>query len=506
MAQNVTIAGASYSSVPSIEVPKTGGGTAVFSDTSPTTAVDSDVASGKIYFKADGTQSTGIATGGAGGIVITDTTDSAGGTIRTITAVDLSSDTVTAGSMLYGVTAHDNTGTAVTGNIVTKTGSDLSASGDTVTVPAGYYASQTTKAVASGTEGTPTATKGTVSNNSVTVTPSVTNTAGYISGGTINGTAVTVTASELESGTLEITENGTGIDVTGYASVDVAVEGGQTKTIIIPEQNVTTSSQSQATRITTVTDVIEVGETYIMTVNGTSATAVATSGGGGVILQYASNIYFECYNNIMYFGTYSSSLYGTYTIKVEHVTGSGGGTLVQKTITANGTYDPADDDADGYSEVTVNVPGNWTLLASQEYTVNTTSTSATSIDNIELNQSDIIDPEIPIWVHIRDKAGKRNGYFYGNDYVFVNAVRANNATDAFTATMNALTYVNSSGNYVTYTGSSYGVYARYLQHTASNHYIQIYRRYNSNYGTINGTFKVDVYKLTKPFNWFATTT
>ena len=32
-------------------------------------------------------------------------------------------------------------------------------------------------------------------------------------------------------------------------------------------------------------------------------------------------------------------------------------TLVAKTITQNGTYDPADDGADGYSSVTVNIPG-----------------------------------------------------------------------------------------------------------------------------------------------------
>ena len=38
-------------------------------------------------------------------------------------------------------------------------------------------------------------------------------------------------------------------------------------------------------------------------------------------------------------------------------TGQGVGTLVQKTITLNGTYDPDDDSADGYSEVTVNVQG-----------------------------------------------------------------------------------------------------------------------------------------------------
>ena len=37
-------------------------------------------------------------------------------------------------------------------------------------------------------------------------------------------------------------------------------------------------------------------------------------------------------------------------------TGGGGSTLITKSITENGTYDASDDSADGYSEVTVNVP------------------------------------------------------------------------------------------------------------------------------------------------------
>lgn len=84
----------------------------------------------------------------------------------------------------------------------------------------------TVAAMPTGTAGTPTATKGTVSNHAVTVTPSVTNTTGYITGGTKTGTGVSVSASELVSGTKSITENGTGIDVTNYASVDVNVSGG----------------------------------------------------------------------------------------------------------------------------------------------------------------------------------------------------------------------------------------------------------------------------------------
>lgn len=67
MAQNVTIMGASYSAVPAVTLPKTGGGTATFTDVTPTTVTsDSDVANGKIYFRADGSQHTGTASGGGG--------------------------------------------------------------------------------------------------------------------------------------------------------------------------------------------------------------------------------------------------------------------------------------------------------------------------------------------------------------------------------------------------------------------------------------------------------
>ena len=140
--------------------------------------------------------------------------------------MDTTDKTVTAEAMLSGVTALKNDGTTATGNIATKTASNLSVSGDTVTAPAGYYASAASASVAAGNAGTPTATKGTVSNHSVSVTPSVTNTTGWITGSTKTGTAVTVNVSELESGTKSITQNGTGISVSGYSAVDVSVSGG----------------------------------------------------------------------------------------------------------------------------------------------------------------------------------------------------------------------------------------------------------------------------------------
>lgn len=131
--------------------------------------------------------------------------------------------TVSAGYVSSGTAGTVSVSGSDTYQLTKRDSSDLSASGDTVTAPAGYYPSAATMSVASGTAGTPTATKGAVNNHSISVTPSVTNTAGYISGGTINGTAVSVSASELVSGNLPITSNGSDIDVTNYATVSVSV-------------------------------------------------------------------------------------------------------------------------------------------------------------------------------------------------------------------------------------------------------------------------------------------
>ncbi len=146
-------------------------------------------------------------------------------TLNGVTQMDVTGKTVTSSSMLNGVTALKNDGTDITGSITSKTSSDLTVSGATVTAPAGYYGSAATKSVTSGTAGTPTATKGTVSNHAISVTPSVTNTTGYIEGGTKTGTAVSVSASELVSGSETKTSNGT-YDVTNLAQIVVNVSGG----------------------------------------------------------------------------------------------------------------------------------------------------------------------------------------------------------------------------------------------------------------------------------------
>ena len=131
--------------------------------------------------------------------------------------MDTTQKTVTAGSMLNGTTALKNDGTDITGNIATKTSANLTASGATVTAPAGYYSSDASKAVASGSATTPATT--------VTANPSIS----VSSGGLITATASasqsvtpTVSAGYVSSGTA-----GT-ITVSGSNTEQLTTQGAQT--------------------------------------------------------------------------------------------------------------------------------------------------------------------------------------------------------------------------------------------------------------------------------------
>lgn len=67
MAQTISIAGASYPDCPAIEVPKTGGGTAVFVDSSDADATAADILTGKTAY-VNGVKLTGTGSGGGGGV------------------------------------------------------------------------------------------------------------------------------------------------------------------------------------------------------------------------------------------------------------------------------------------------------------------------------------------------------------------------------------------------------------------------------------------------------
>ena len=137
------------------------------------------------------------------------------------TLIDTTQKTVTAGSMLNGVTALKNDGTDITGSIASKTSSDLTASGATVTAPAGYYASSASKSVSSGSATTPATT--------ITANPSISVSSGGLITASVSASqsvTPTVSAGYVSSGTA-----GT-VSVSGSATQQLSVYAGAHHTLV----------------------------------------------------------------------------------------------------------------------------------------------------------------------------------------------------------------------------------------------------------------------------------
>lgn len=103
MASNVVINGVTYFAVPEVDIPKSGGGTAKFYDTSAADVAATDVLSGKTAFGASGSVSGSMANNGA-----------TGGTIST----KAGSITIPAGYTTGGTVSLGGVSDCIAGNIL----------------------------------------------------------------------------------------------------------------------------------------------------------------------------------------------------------------------------------------------------------------------------------------------------------------------------------------------------------------------------------------------------
>jgi len=178
---------------------------------------------------------------------------------------------------------------------------------------------------------------------------------------------------------------------------------------------------------------------------------------------------------------------------------SGGGTATfpwvegSQTVTANDTYDVTN-----LASLIVNVSGGgaspWTLIKSQENTITTTSTTAAAAFTVDMGSQYYTKDKI-IWVHIRDKSGKRAGRFYGSDAFFVNYYKAGGVTTTINVpAVLCIRYTTASA--FAATAGQYGVYGYSITSSGT---LTVRRRYNSNYSlTIDGTYVTSVYALDPP--------
>lgn len=135
------------------------------------------------------------------------------------------------------------------------------------------------------------------------------------------------------------------------------------------------------------------------------------------------------------------------------------------------------------------------LITAREDTISTTSTTAASAFTVNIGSAAYNKDQI-IWVHVRDKAGKRDGYFHGSDAFFINFYKASGATNTLTT---VLVYCfKYSGTTFTGYASQYGVYGYSIK---SDGTLTVRKRYNSTYSlTVNGTYVTNVYALDLPDN------
>ncbi len=114
MAQNVIINGVTYQNVPEVDIPKSGGGTAKFYDTSGADAIAANILTGKTAYGASGSISGSMANNGStsgtigtkAGTVTIPAGYTSGGTVSLTNVSDCVAGNILSGKSILGVSGN----------------------------------------------------------------------------------------------------------------------------------------------------------------------------------------------------------------------------------------------------------------------------------------------------------------------------------------------------------------------------------------------------------------
>lgn len=322
---------------------------------------------------------------------------------------------------------------------------DLTASGDTVTAPAGYYAANASKAVDAATWKA-----GSILQPTMTTTVDA---------------AGLVTAKA--SGTMSVWP----IQTSGWAQSSKAypIIFNETDTLQLPTQAAATITPTTSSQTAVAAGKFTTGAVTVDAIQ-TETASVTPSSSAQTIYPTTGHFFDE-----VDVAAVPAPAYQAKTIDP---------TWNIQTITA-------DDGYDALSSLVVN--GVWKKLGAKTLIVNTTSTTAATAGSFSTDSSTFTKSKI-IYVRVRDKAGPRAGYFYGSDAFFINFQDANGSTSNATLAGRCGVFYNTSNKWAS-ASSSYGVYGYAISSAGT---ITIRQRYNSSYGTINGSFLCEAYSIEFP--------
>ena len=340
-----------------------------------------------------------------------------------------------------------------------RNSTDLTASGATVTAPAGFYSAAASKAVAGGTVTAPSSISGTAATVSagtntltltktVSVTPNVT-TAGYISSGTAGNSSVSLTASVNTRSSSDLTVSGNTITApSGYygSNASKSVESGS---VTAPS----TISGTSAT-VSTGTNTLTLSKTVSVTPTVSTAGYVSSGTAGNSSVSLTASVTTKGAATITPTGSQQTISSGTYLTGAQTIQAVTTSNLTAENIKNGVTVKVGTStDDDSVTSVTGTYEGSGGGVGMNVATATATpSTASSSISFTGLNG----EPTSFYVVSASDLATGASPYktasvvFDGTDVIGSYITNTNNAQVSFSDTAFSKTYSNGT---LTITGS-----------------------------------------------------